>query len=90
VGVRLATADPPDVVVCDIGLPGMSGHAVCAELKKLPALSHTTVVALSGHSADPGANGDAKGHFDLYLLKPVDPPRLAAVIQQAPQVPRSS
>jgi signal transduction histidine kinase/CheY-like chemotaxis protein len=74
--IQVATASAPDVVVCDIGLPGMSGHAVCKELKKLPGLVSCMFVALSGHAAD--ASG--KSGFDLYLLKPVDPACLAAAI----------
>lgn len=84
-GVRLATANPPDIVVCDIGLPGMSGHAVCSELKRNPALSRITVIALSGHPPEPEGSLKARGDFDLYLLKPVDPPRLAELLQQATQ-----
>jgi CheY-like chemotaxis protein len=61
----------------------MSGHAVCARLRALPALGRTLFVALSGHAAD-GPEGEAKGDgFDLYLLKPVDPKRLAEVIAGA-------
>jgi signal transduction histidine kinase/CheY-like chemotaxis protein len=79
-GIAAAKAEAPDVIVCDIGLPGMSGHAVCARLRPLPALAGTLFVALSGHAAD-GPEGKAKGDgFDLYLLKPVDPQRLAEVI----------
>jgi two-component system CheB/CheR fusion protein len=79
-GIRATEAATPDVIVCDIGLPGMSGHAVCAQLRTLPALSRALFVALSGHAVD-GPEGEVKGGgFDLYLLKPVDPKRLADVI----------
>ena len=58
----------------------MSGHAVCERLRALPPLARTLFVALSGHAAD-SAEGEAKGAaFDMYLLKPVDPKRLAEVI----------
>jgi two-component system CheB/CheR fusion protein len=89
-GLRLASAQPPDVVVCDIGLPAMSGHAVCAELKKLPALSRTVIVALSGHPPEHEGTEQAKGNFDHYLLKPVDPSRLAEIIQREPRQQPSS
>lgn len=89
-GVRLATVNPPDVVVCDIGLPGMSGHVVCVELKKLPSLSHTTVVALTGHPPEQEGSEVSQGNFDHYLLKPVDPSHLARIIQQAQKAQPSS
>ena len=85
-GVRLALATGPEVVVCDIGLPGMSGHEVCAALKKVPGLSGTLFIALSGHAID--GNPPADG-FDLYLLKPADPARLAEVIAQG-RTPRAT
>jgi signal transduction histidine kinase/CheY-like chemotaxis protein len=84
-GVRLASTEPPDVVVCDIGLPGMSGHEVCAELKKNPTLGHTVIVVLSGHPLDHEGGSQAKVNFDYYLLKPIDPPRLAQIIQRGPK-----
>ena len=37
--IRIAETAPLDVIVCDIGLPGMSGHEVCARLRVLPLLS---------------------------------------------------
>ena len=77
-GIARVTSEPPDVVVCDIGLPGMSGYAVCSELRALPALAGTLFVALSGHAAE---DGDTKG-FDLHLLKPINPQRLAEVIAE--------
>ena len=76
-GVREALATGPEVIICDIGLPGMSGHDVCKELRKVPNLSGTLFLALSGHAIDGSAPADG---FDLYLLKPVDPARLVEVI----------
>ena len=78
-GIARATADAPDVVVCDIGLPGMNGFAVCAELRAVPALARTLFVALSGHAAE-DVDGSANGVFDLHLLKPIDPQKLSEVI----------
>jgi signal transduction histidine kinase/CheY-like chemotaxis protein len=84
-GVRVAASEPPDVVVCDIGLPGMNGHEVCAELKKNPALSRTVIVVMSGHQLEKEivVEAKAKVNFDHYLLKPVDPRHLAELIQDA-------
>lgn len=80
-GIRLASAEAPDVILCDIGLPVMSGRAVCAELKKLPTLAHTVVIVLTGHSLEQEDDEEFKENYDYYLLKPVDPPRLADLIQ---------
>ena len=79
-GLHAAQAAVPDVIVCDIGLPGMDGYVVCAKLKKLPAFSQALFVALSGHAQDDPEEGSKNGGFDFYLLKPVEPVRLAEVI----------
>lgn len=78
-GIAAAHASVPEVVVCDIGLPGMSGHDVCKELRKAPKLSGTLFLALSGHAIDGDAPADG---FDLYLLKPVDLARIAELISK--------
>jgi CheY-like chemotaxis protein len=71
------------VVVCDLGLPGMSGHAVCQELRKAPAFAAALIVALSGHGSDGDQDECKRSGFDHHLLKPVDPQRVAALIASA-------
>lgn len=88
-GVRAALTSAPEVIVCDIGLPGMSGHAVCEELRKHAHLQRTLFVAQTGHAADAGGEPGA-GAFDLYLLKPVDPVELARVIAAGHLAPAES
>jgi CheY-like chemotaxis protein len=48
-------------------------------------LSHTLILALTGHSHEQEWTEQAKSKFDSYLLKPVEPPRLAEIIQQSPK-----
>jgi signal transduction histidine kinase/CheY-like chemotaxis protein len=81
-GVQVATNAAPDVVVCDIGLPGMNGHEVCAELRKNPKLSQIFIVVLTGHSLEQEGSDQSEANFDCYLLKPVDPTHLAEIIQK--------
>jgi DNA-binding response OmpR family regulator len=73
----------PDVVVLDIKMPGMDGHATLHEIKKRqPALP---VIILTGHGALPSAReARDKGAFD-YLTKPCDIDTLAAKISEAYQ-----
>ena len=78
--LQLGAVTPLDVVICDIGLPGMSGLSVAAELRKLPGLADAMFVAVSGHAADTLAQAGIATSFDLHMLKPVDPARLAAAI----------
>jgi CheY-like chemotaxis protein len=71
--LRLARAAPPDVVVTDIGLPGMNGFALARELSAtLPRKPLLIAVSGYGHM---GAECVAAG-IDHYLVKPVDPAAL--------------
>ena len=62
----------PEVVLLDIGLPGMDGFAVARQLRAMPALQGVFIIAMSGygHGKD-RAEAKAAG-FDEYLVKPVD------------------
>ena len=60
----------PDVVLCDIGLPGMDGYAVARAFRADAALRETFLVALSGYAqAVDVARARAAG-FDEHLAKP--------------------
>ena len=70
-GVKMAFADPPDVVVCDIGLPRLNGLRVAGELAELkPRPLLIAVTAYGGVYTEELAR--AAG-FDHYLVKPADP-----------------
>jgi PAS domain S-box-containing protein len=63
-------ADAPDVVVCDIGLPLMSGYEVAARIRdRWPGI---TIIALSGYGHEEARRAGAEAGFDAYLVKPVD------------------
>jgi signal transduction histidine kinase len=62
----------PDVILLDIGLPGMDGYAVCRLLRQDPDLKHTTIIAQSGWGQDTHKAASADAGFDHHLIKPVD------------------
>jgi CheY-like chemotaxis protein len=63
----------PDVVVLDIGMPGIDGYEMCQRIRLRPADRHIVVIALTGwgHPQDKQRALDAG--FDAHLTKPVDP-----------------
>ena len=67
--LRLAREHRPDVVLLDLGLPGLSGHAVAQRLRQEPDLARTLLVAVTGSEQD-GHSQEAG--LDLHLTKPVD------------------
>jgi len=60
-----------DLIMLDVGLPGMTGYEVCRTLRKDPRTEHTPVIFLTakGQMMDM-AEGESAGS-DLYLIKPV-------------------
>jgi PAS domain S-box-containing protein len=70
--VAIATEFQPEVVLLDIGLPGMDGFEVARRLRAMPALAGVFLVAISGYGRDEDlAEGRAAG-FDEYVVKPLD------------------
>ncbi|MGD9904926.1 MAG: PAS domain S-box protein [Vicinamibacterales bacterium] len=75
----------PDVVLLDVGLPGIDGHETCRQLRALGSTS--LVVAVTGWGqAEDRARTSAAG-FDRHLVKPVDPVTVAELVRAAPAVP---
>jgi len=75
-GIARSRAFRPDVVLCDIGLPGMDGYEVARTLRADPALRHTYLVALSGYAQLADQRRAAAAGFEQHLAKP---PRLDAL-----------
>ena len=67
-----AAAHRPEVVLLDVGLPGMDGHEVARRLRAL-GREGLRIVALTGFSEEEDRRQALESGFDLYLVKPVDP-----------------
>jgi len=67
-----AGAFDPDVVLLDIGLPGMNGFDVIREIRATPALRHLAVVATTGFGRDEDRARTREAGFDHHLTKPID------------------
>lgn len=79
-GVQAARQAPPDVVLCDLGLPGMTGFAVARALRQDPALVGVRLVAFSGYGSEADRHEGREAGFDLHLTKPVDPAELERLL----------
>jgi PAS domain S-box-containing protein len=69
-GIALAQKLKPDVVLCDIGLPDVSGYEVATTLRRDPGLAQTLLVALSGYAQAEDRARAAQAGFDAHLAKP--------------------
>jgi light-regulated signal transduction histidine kinase (bacteriophytochrome)/CheY-like chemotaxis protein len=81
-GLLLVERDRPDVLISDIGLPGMDGYALIDAIRKLPAAAggRTPAIALTAFGTSQDRTKALLAGFDSHLPKPVDPDELAAVI----------
>jgi PAS domain S-box-containing protein len=72
-GVKIARDVRPDVVLCDIGLPGMDGYGVATALRRDPATAAASLIAISGYGQEEDHRRARQAGFDHHLTKPVDP-----------------
>ena len=79
-GLEAALNGSFDVLVCDIGLPGMDGFALIAELRRSSSARQPYAIALSGYGQEEDRARALDAGFDAYLVKPVSLAGLLAAI----------
>jgi PAS domain S-box-containing protein len=71
-GIQTARRFRPDVVLCDIGLPGLDGYEVARLLRQEPASHGIYLIAVSGYGQEVDQLRALNEGFDAYLTKPID------------------
>jgi CheY-like chemotaxis protein len=79
-GLDAATREAPDVIVCDIGLPGLDGYEVARRLREVPHLRSSLLIAVSGYGEAAHREKARAAGFSHYITKPADPVALADLI----------
>ncbi len=79
--LREAEQFMPNVVLLDIGLPGLDGYAVARKLRELPCCSDALLVAITGYGQPEDRALARAAGFDHHLLKPVEPMRLFELLR---------
>jgi len=69
-----------EIVLMDIGLPGMSGYEVARQLRQQPELGGLLIVAVTGYAEDEARRLSREAGFDHHLVKPVDPDAILALL----------
>jgi CheY-like chemotaxis protein len=72
-GIELATSRPFDLILLDIQLPQMDGHAVARELRENPALNHVPIVAVTSYAMEGDREKALEAGCNGYIEKPIDP-----------------
>ncbi len=78
-GIQTAKAMVPDLILLDIGLPGMDGFDVARHLRGEPALKNVPLVAVSGYAREEDRLRSQQAGFNSHLVKPLDPQILPAL-----------
>jgi CheY-like chemotaxis protein len=80
--LRVARARRPDVVLLDIGLPGLNGFQVAEQMRNDNGLKDVFIVAVSGYSRDMLQGRSNRAGFNLHLVKPLDFGALLSLLYQ--------
>jgi signal transduction histidine kinase/CheY-like chemotaxis protein len=79
-GVELALRLRPDVVLIDIGLPGLDGYGVARRIRSAPHGHLMVLAAVTGYGQPEDRRKAEEAGFDALLVKPVDPDQLTEIL----------
>lgn len=82
--LRQAMDFRPQLVLLDIGMPGMDGYEVCRRIRRESTLQSATVVALTGWGQDEDRRRSHEAGFDHHIVKPVEPSSLHRLLDDLP------
>jgi CheY-like chemotaxis protein len=79
-GIEAAHLFLPEIVLCDIGLPGLDGYEVARRLRSEAETADARLIAITGYGTEHDQEMARDAGFDRHLVKPVDPDRLLGEI----------
>jgi ADP-ribose pyrophosphatase len=80
-GVEAAKAAPPDIVFCDIGLPGLDGYEVARRLRAEAWGPRTVLVAVTGYGREEDRRKAEAAGFYMHFVKPADPAAISRLFK---------
>lgn len=84
-GIAAALAAPPQLILLDIQLPGMDGHAVARELRRHAALHTTPILAVTSYAMVGDREKCLAAGCNGYIEKPINPDTFVAEIERLAQ-----
>ncbi len=70
--LELVQSFDPEIVLLDLGLPGMDGFEVARRIRNIPRLQNTFIVAVSGYGREEDRRRSQESGFDYHLIKPLE------------------
>jgi two-component system, cell cycle response regulator DivK len=83
IGVQKAKEHIPNLIVMDLGLPGMDGWEASRRIRQDPETAHIPIIALTAHAFSNEVTKAVEAGIDSYELKPLVYQRLMRKIEQA-------
>src|SRR5213593_4843674 len=80
--VDLVREQRPDLVICDIQLPGIDGCEIARQLKADPRVAEIPLIAVTAYAMVGDRDKLLDAGFDGYLSKPIEPSRFVSQIQE--------
>jgi CheY-like chemotaxis protein len=81
----IAAEFQPEVVLLDIGLPGMDGYEVARRIHDLPGLRNAVLIAMTGYGQEEDRMRSHSAGFARHLVKPADPGALRQLLEALPE-----
>lgn len=78
--LAVAQANLPDVMIVDIGLPGMDGYELARRVRQHPELKRIMLIALTGYGSAEDRQRALAAGFDYHIVKPVDVDALQGLV----------
>jgi CheY-like chemotaxis protein len=75
----------PDVLLLDIGLPGMNGHDLARRIRQQPRFRNVVLVAQTGWGQEEDRQRSRAAGFDYHLVKPVSLEQIEEILRAVPE-----
>jgi len=75
----------PEIVLLDLGMPGVDGIETCRRMRSLPGGHLLWIVAITGWGQEEDRRRTREAGFDAHLVKPVEPNALLDVVEHVPR-----
>jgi PAS domain S-box-containing protein len=83
--LKAATEFKPDIVLLDLGLPGMDGYEVARAIRRMPEIGHPVLVAVTGWGGPDDRARTKQAGFDEHFTKPVEISMIELLLTALPE-----